>query len=89
MFLKKYSPLYSTLYENQNIDEIPWEIKPIWTEKYRYPKEVKNKKSSFSYGRRTFFMPAVSFSVGNRSYKKTERCHEIIFCTVLFFFVRE
>ena len=36
-----------------------------------------------------FFMPAVSFSVGNRSYKKTERCHEIIFYTVLFLFFYE
>lgn len=45
----KYSPLYSTLYENQNIDEIPWEIKPIWTEKYRYPKEVKNNNDFFEY----------------------------------------
>lgn len=45
----KHSPLYSNLYENQNIEEIPWEIKPIWTEKYRYPKEVKNNNDFFEY----------------------------------------
>lgn len=39
----------SPLYEGKNIDEIPWEIKPIWTELYRYPKEVKNCDDFFKY----------------------------------------
>jgi hypothetical protein len=39
----------SPLYEDQNIDEIPWEIKPIWTEHYRYPKEVKECEDFFSF----------------------------------------
>jgi hypothetical protein len=63
----KYSPLYSTLYENQNIEEIPWEIKPIWTEKYRYPKEVKNNNDFFEYP------VAIDLEVGNEkisSYRK-------------------
>lgn len=63
----KYSPLYSTLYENQNTEEIPWEIKPIWTEKYRYPKEVKNNNDFFEYP------VAIDLEVGNEkiiSYRK-------------------
>lgn len=39
----------SPLYEGKNIDEIPWEIKPIWTEHYRYPKEVKDCEDFFSF----------------------------------------
>lgn len=39
----------SLLYEGKNIDEIPWEIKPIWTEHYRYPKEVKECEDFFSF----------------------------------------
>ncbi|MEZ4986726.1 MAG: hypothetical protein R2795_17095 [Saprospiraceae bacterium] len=39
----------SPLYEGKNIDEIPWEIKPIWTEHYRYPKEVKECEDFFSF----------------------------------------
>ena len=40
---------YSPLYNGQNIEEIPWEIKPIWTEVYRYPKEVKANEDFFKY----------------------------------------
>jgi len=39
----------SPLYEGKNIDEIPWEIKPIWTEHYRYPKEVKDCEDFFTF----------------------------------------
>ncbi len=39
----------SPLYEGKNINEIPWEIKPIWTEHYRYPKEVKECEDFFSF----------------------------------------
>ncbi len=39
----------SPLYEGKNIDEIPWEIKPIWTEHYRYPKEVKECEDFFTF----------------------------------------
>lgn len=39
----------SPLYEGKNIDEIPWEIKPIWTEHYRYPKEVKENEDFFTF----------------------------------------
>lgn len=34
----KYSPLYN----NADIESIPWQLKPIWQEKYRYPKEVRD-----------------------------------------------
>lgn len=34
----KKSPLYKSV---ANIDEIPWQLKPIWEEKYRLPKEVR------------------------------------------------
>lgn len=34
----KYSPLYN----DANIESIPWQLKPIWQEKYRYPKEVRD-----------------------------------------------
>jgi len=39
----------SPLYEGKDIDEIPWEIKPIWTEHYRYPKEVKECEDFFGF----------------------------------------
>ena len=55
----KHSPLYETLYESQNIEEIPWEIKPIWTEVYRYPKEVRNNEEFFKYP------VAIDLEVGN------------------------
>ena len=49
----------SPLYKGQNIDEIPWEIKPIWTEHYRYPKEVKDCEDFFK-------LPvAINLEVGN------------------------
>lgn len=38
----------SPLYKNKNIDEIPWEIKPIWTEQNSYPKEVKECSDFFT-----------------------------------------
>lgn len=34
----KYSPLYN----DADIESIPWQLKPIWQEKYRYPKEVRD-----------------------------------------------
>jgi Domain of unknown function (DUF3883) len=40
---------YSPLYDGKNIDEIPWEIKPIWTEHYRYPREVKECEDFFKF----------------------------------------
>lgn len=30
------------------MDEIPWQIKPIWEEKYRLPKEVQNELQYFT-----------------------------------------
>ena len=40
----KNSPLYP---EGTNMDEIPWQIKPIWEERYRLPKEVQKEDSYF------------------------------------------
>lgn len=40
----KNSPLYP---DGANMDEIPWQIKPIWEERYRLPKEVQNEDSFF------------------------------------------
>jgi hypothetical protein len=36
-----YNQLQSSLYEGLNIDEIPWQLKPIWAENYRYSREIK------------------------------------------------
>lgn len=33
----------------ENIDEIPWQLKPIWAEKYRYPQEVQNDADYFKF----------------------------------------
>ncbi|RGL16264.1 sacsin N-terminal ATP-binding-like domain-containing protein [Bacteroides uniformis] len=41
----KHSPVYS---DTDNMDEIPWQIKPIWEEKYRLPKEVQNELQYFT-----------------------------------------
>lgn len=41
----KKSPLYS---EEKDMDVIPWQIKPIWEEKYRLPKEVQEESIFFS-----------------------------------------
>ena len=38
------SPLYP---EGANMDEIPWQIKPIWEERYRLPKEVQKEDLYF------------------------------------------
>lgn len=38
------SPLYP---EGANMDETPWQIKPIWEEKYRLPKEVQKEDLYF------------------------------------------
>lgn len=38
------SPIYPT---DANMDEIPWQIKPIWEERYRLPKEVQKEESYF------------------------------------------
>ena len=40
---------HSDFYQGKNIEEIPWEIKPIWTELYRYPKEVRDCSDFFNY----------------------------------------
>lgn len=40
----KHSPVYPA---DANMDEIPWQIKPIWEEKYRLPKEVQNEEKFF------------------------------------------
>lgn len=40
----KYSPIYS----KKNIDKIPWQIKPIWQERYRLPTEIQREDSFFS-----------------------------------------
>lgn len=34
----KYSPLYN----DADIENTPWQLKPIWQEKYRYPQEVRS-----------------------------------------------
>lgn len=41
----KHSPVYPA---DANMDEIPWQIKPIWEEKYRLPKEIQNEDRFFS-----------------------------------------
>ena len=35
----------SPIYGEQNMDAIPWQLKPIWQERYRYPDEVKNSEA--------------------------------------------
>lgn len=40
----KNSPLYP---DGANMEEIPWQIKPIWEERYRLPKEVQNEDMFF------------------------------------------
>ena len=37
----KYSPIYG----DSNMNNIPWQLKPIWQERYRYPKEVKENET--------------------------------------------
>ena len=37
----KYSPIYG----EENTDNIPWQLKPIWQERYRYPKEIRDNDS--------------------------------------------
>lgn len=41
----KKSPVYSN---EEDMDAIPWQIKPIWEEKYRLPKEVQEESLFFS-----------------------------------------
>lgn len=41
----KHSPVYP---KNANMEEIPWQIKPIWEEKYRLPRELQNEPSFFT-----------------------------------------
>lgn len=41
----KHSPVYPA---DANMDEVPWQIKPIWEERYRLPKEVQNEKRFFN-----------------------------------------
>jgi hypothetical protein len=35
-----YDSLKKNVYAGLNNDEIPWQLKPIWTEQYRYDKEI-------------------------------------------------
>ena len=42
----KNSPVYK---DETNMDVIPWQIKPIWEERYRLPKEIQNEPRYFSY----------------------------------------
>lgn len=57
----KNSPLYP---EGANMDEIPWQIKPIWEERYRLPKEVQ-KDDLF------FLAPVgIALNVGNENIEK-------------------
>lgn len=37
----KYSPVYG----DSDMNNIPWQLKPIWQERYRYPKEVKENET--------------------------------------------
>lgn len=32
---------HSSIYNDSDVESIPWQLKPIWQEKYRYPKEVR------------------------------------------------
>lgn len=32
----------SPLYNDVDVESVPWQLKPIWQEKYRYPKEVRS-----------------------------------------------
>lgn len=41
----KKSPIYAN---EEDMDAIPWQIKPIWEEKYRLPKEVQEESQFFS-----------------------------------------
>lgn len=41
----KKSPVY---YNEEDMDIIPWQIKPIWEEKYRLPKEIQEESLFFS-----------------------------------------
>ena len=40
----KNSPVYPS---DANMDEIPWQIKPIWEERYRLPKEIQKEELYF------------------------------------------
>lgn len=40
----KNSPVYS---ESENMDQVPWQIKPIWEERYRLPKEIQKEDMYF------------------------------------------
>lgn len=51
----KHSPLYPN---TKNMDEVPWQIKPIWEERYRLPKEVQETPSFFNTN------VAISLNVG-------------------------
>lgn len=37
-----YDSLKKNIYAGLNNDEIPWQLKPIWTEQYRYDKEIQD-----------------------------------------------
>lgn len=37
-----YDALKKNIYAGLTNDEIPWQLKPIWTEKYRYDKEIQD-----------------------------------------------
>ena len=33
---------FSPIYGDENTNNIPWQLKPIWQERYRYPKEIRD-----------------------------------------------
>lgn len=41
----KHSPLYPS---DANMNDIPWQIKPIWQERYRLPQEVQDEQKFFT-----------------------------------------
>ncbi len=43
-----YESLKRNVYSGLNNDEIPWQLKPIWTENYRYDKEIQDIPEFFS-----------------------------------------
>lgn len=66
----KKSPLYT---KEGNMEIVPWQIKPIWAERYRLPKEVQETSSFFTSN------VAISLNVGK---DKVAKYNEVI--TTLF-----
>lgn len=40
---------HSPLYKNEDMTATPWQLKPIWQERYRYPREVRTNEVFMSY----------------------------------------